>query len=1079
MSFIHLHNHTHYSLLDGLIKIPDLVKKAKEFGMSALAITDHGNMYGAIEFYMECEKQGLKPIIGVEAYVAHRRRFDKEARVDAHRYHLTLLAKNETGYKNLIQLVTKSNLEGFYYKPRIDHELIEQHADGLICLSGCMGGQLSRLLKDGNDNEAEKLVADYRRIFSDESYYIEIMHHPRIEGQAELTRKLIALAKKTNTPLVATQDTHYLTEDDANAHHTLLSIQTGNDLSDLQGVTNTTENFSFVSPEQMTKWFAETPEAIENTARIANMCHLEMVLGKFVFPEFPIPEGETADSLLRRLAEAGLEKRGLADSPEATARLNHELEVIKMKGYASYFLVVEDLIRFAREHDIYYNIRGSVAGSLTTYSLDITKVDPLAYLIPFERFLNPERPSAPDIDMDFADNRRDEIIAYAKQKYGEDKVAQIGTFGTMMARGAVRDVARALGYPYATGDEIAKLIPLGSQGAPMTIDHAMEISPDLEKLYKEKEDVKKVINLAKKIEGCARHISVHAAGVVIAPKPLAEYAPLQYDPKGVSIITQYDMYTVGEDGVGLTKFDFLGLRNLSILSNAVSIIETVYDQKIDIENLPLEDKKTFDMLARGDTEGLFQLNGDGMTRWLKELKPTTIHDINAMVALYRPGPMQFIPDYISRKHNPQLIKYLDPALEPILKPSYGVLVYQDDLLIMAHNLAGYSWGEVDKFRKAVGKKIPKLMAEQKEKFIKGCITHSGWSEKKATEVWNWLEPFAAYGFNKAHSASYGRVAYQTAYLKANFPTEYMTAVLSAESGNTEKIAQVIAECKRMNIPVLPPDVNESFGAFTAVKNAADPAISQKARKLANKNKDKTDKIRFGLYTIKNLGADIADFIVAERKQNGLYSSLTDFVTRSKHKNFNKKSLEALAKAGALDGLGEERGAILSNLETILEFSRQNSNANINQSSLFASTADSVATSLLKLAPAEPIDQLTKLTWEKELLGLYISGHPLEKYRERFEKKENTVGHHRAQIDGYSAVTGGIIEEVKEIVTKNGKTMAFLKLADFNDMIEGVVFSETYEKFKNLLIADKCVAVKGKISRRNGEPSIVVEAVKEL
>jgi len=1077
--FVHLHNHTHYSLLDGLIKIPDLVKKAKEYNMPALAITDHGNMYGAVEFYQECQKQDIKPIIGVEVYVAARSRFDKEPRIDSRRYHLTLLAKNETGYRNLIKLVTKANLEGFYYKPRVDWELLQDHAKGVICLSGCMGGQLSRLLLNKDHAGAEKLARDYAEAFGPDNYYIEIMHHPKIEGQIELAKNLIALARKLNLPLVATHDTHYLNKDDSRAHHTLLAIQTGNDVDDVKGVTNMEEDFSFVSAEEMASFFPDTPDALENTLKISEACNLELVLGKFVFPNFELDDDKTADEVLRQLAFSGLAKRGLDKDEAAIARLNHELEVIKIKGYASYFLVVEDLIRFARENNIYYNIRGSVAGSLTTYSLDITKVNPLAYHIPFERFLNPERPSAPDIDMDFADNKRDKIIDYAKQKYGGEKVAQIGTFGTMMARGSVRDVARALGFPYQAGDQIAKLIPMGSQGFPMTIDRALEMVPELKEMYNERADTKEIIDMAKKIEGCARHISVHAAGVVIAPAPLDQYVPLQYDPKGVSVITQYDMYSVGEDGVGLTKFDFLGLRNLAILSSAVEIIETVYNRRVDMDGIPMDDKKTFEMLARGETEGLFQLNGSGMTKWLKELRPTTIHDINAMVALYRPGPMQFIPDYIARKHNPRLIKYLDPSLESILEQSYGVLVYQDDLLIMANKLAGYSWGEVDKFRKAVGKKIPELMAKQREKFIKGCIEHSGWKKEKAEEVWAWLEPFAAYGFNKAHSASYGRVAYQTAYLKANYPSEYMTAVLSAESGDVEKVAVIIGECKRMNISVLPPDINESFGDFTVIKNAQDPNLSEKAKKLADKNPDPVDKIRFGLFTIKNLGAEIAQFIVDERKKNGPYRDLGDFLTRVKHKNLNKKSLEALAKAGALDSLGESRVKFLANLEEILAFNREETRNNANQTSLFGLMSDDAPKPTLKLRDADPIEPRLKLAWEKELLGLYVSGHPLDAHREKFNKLENTIGHQKNKSEGFPIVTGGIIGEVRAIFTKNNKQMAFFKLSDFNDMVECVAFSDVYEKYKALLVEDKCIALKGKLNYRNGEPSVLVEAIKEL
>jgi DNA polymerase-3 subunit alpha len=1076
--FVHLHNHTHYSLLDGLIKIPALVKKAKEYEMPAVAITDHGSMYGVIEFYKKCTAEGIKPILGCEIYVAARSRFNKEPHIDARRYHLTLLAKDNTGYQNLIKIVTKANLEGYYYKPRADKELLREHSEGLICLSGCMGGELSRVLTY-EPEKAEAVIKEYQEIFGAENYYLEIMHHPKIEGQQEVTNKIIELGKKLNIPLVATQDTHYLNKDDAIAHHTLLSIQTGTDLSDLKGVTNTEEDFSFISGDEMAKNFAHVPEAIENSLKIAERCNVTLELGKWTFPNYPIPEGATYDTELKRMAEEGLVeylKQNPERAEEARQRLDYEFDVISKKGYSPYFLVVSDLIHHANETGIFTNTRGSAAGSFISFIIGITNVDPLYYELPFERFLNADRPSPPDIDMDYADKRRDEIISYARQKYGEDKVAQIGTFGSMMARGAVRDVARALGYPYVTGDTISKLVPMGSQGFPMTLTRALEMVPELEEMYKKDADTKRIIDLAKKIEGCARHISVHAAGVVISPTPITDFTPIQFDPKGGKTITQYEMHAV--EDAGLLKYDFLGIRNLSILEDAIKIVRKIYGITIDINKIPLDDKKTFDMLARGETIGLFQLNGAGMTRWLKELRPSTIFDINAMVALYRPGPMEMIPEYIKRKHNPMMIKYLDPRMEPILKHSFGVITYQDDVMLISIKLAGYSWVEADKLRKAMGKKIPKDMEAQKEKLMTG-LKANGMSEKKIAKLWSLIEPFAAYGFNKAHAASYGRVAYQTAYMKANYPSEYMTAVLSAEAGDTEKIAEVIQECRRMNLPVLPPDVNESFENFTVIKGLGAEGLTPAAEVLSKKNTDNQDKIRFGLYTIKNLGAEIANFIVEERKKNGLFVDYADFLTRVRHKNMNKKSLEALAKTGGFDSLGVERGQVLGNVDEALAYNRQELKNNANQTSLFGLMPEVIKAPMLKLKDVEPVDPKTRLAWEKELLGLYVSGHPLEPFRDRFEKAENTIKYHREQKEGFPAVTGGVIDVVREIITKNNKKMAFIKMFDFTDMIEAVAFSDIYEKYKHLLVPDKLVAVKGKISHRNGEPSIILEAVKEL
>ncbi|MGH7141107.1 MAG: DNA polymerase III subunit alpha [Minisyncoccia bacterium] len=1001
---VHLRVHSHYSLLKALPKIPDLVARAKRECCTALALTDLDNLYGAIEFYKECTNAGIKPILGLDAHVGDGNR-------------LLLYAKNNTGYQNLLRLVTESHLKDAH-APTITKEMLARYSEGILTL----------------DPRASEVPL--REIF-------------------------------------------YLEPSERRAWEVMRAIENRGPL-DEGDITQSDGDFFFPSREQMESWYS--PEELAKAAAIAERCNVDITLGTFVFPEFKLPVHQSADDALRALCMEGLKARGLEGKSTVLERLDYELGIIAFKGYAAYFLVVHDLIRFARESGIYYNIRGSVAGSMTTYLLQITKIDPLEYQIPFERFLNPERPSAPDIDMDFADDRRDEVIEYARRKYGEDRVAQIGTFGTMLARGVVRDVARALGRPYGLGDRIAKAIPPGSQGFPMTLDRALEENAELATMYAEEEEVREIIDLGKKIEGCARHVGVHAAGVVIAPRPLVEFTPLQLDPKGDKIITQYDMYSVGEDGVGLTKFDFLGIRNLTILASAVSLLNERHGQALDIETIPLNDKKTFEILTAGQTEAIFQMSGSGMTRFLKELRPSSIHDINAMVALYRPGPMQFIPQYIERKHNPNLITYFDPAIKPILEATYGILVYQDDLLIIANRLAGYSWGEVDKFRKAVGKKIPEEMAKQKEHFIDGCIAHSGWPRAKAERVWAWIEPFAAYGFNKAHAASYGKVAYQTAYLKANFPVEYMTAVMTAEAGDVDTIAVMVAECKRMGIDILAPDVNESFGDFTVAGAASGElrAASNEDDVRAGSPLVARGSIRFGLYSIKNFGRGVADAIIAERESGGPFASLSDFLRRITTDGLNKKGLEALIQCGALDslvaGAGVERGGMLGNIERMLEYRREAAEEKT-QSSLFAGFGGVRDISLVPAPAAAPAQ---RLAWEKELLGLYVSGHPLDQFRDKLARLPMTLSELREKLQpGMPTVAAGIIEDIRVIFTRAGDQMAFIRLADFDSSIEAVVFPKHFAEHKAILEPQRCIALKGRLSNRNGELSLVTEALKEL
>ena len=1089
-SFVHLHGHTEYSLLDGLSKVKKLVKAAKEMEMPAIAMTDHGVMYGAIEFYKACKDAGIKPIIGLEAYVAKRSHKDKEGKLDTEPYHLTLLARHIQGYKNLMKLVSISHLDGYYYKPRVDRELLKEFHDGIICLSGCPGGEFAESLKEEDFRAGEEVIKKYLEIFGEENFYMELQDHeytkilqspgaifdPTVKQDLQRMEKFQKvwwaatrqISKKLGLPIVATNDYHYVKADDAEAQDALLCIQTGKFIKDINRLRMIDiPNLYIRDTEEMKAMFAEIPEAISNSEKIAEQVDIEFTLGKPIFPIFNIPENLTDHEYMKKLTYEGFEQKFPDSKPEYKERLDYELSVIKDKKFSTYILIVNDFIHWAHEQGIITNTRGSAAGSLVLYSLGITNTDPVASLIPFERFLNPLRPKFPDIDSDIADDRRDDVIRYITGKYGEDKVAQIITFGTMMGRAAIRDIGRVLGMAYGDVDRIAKLVPPPKQGFHQTLDDALKEVPELNNLYKDDPQVKKLIDLAKKVEGTVRHASVHAAGLVISPTSMTDFTPLQRESNGDKIISQYDMFSISEDfeGVGLIKLDLLGIRNLSILGKAVDIVKQNRGVEIDLNNLPLDDEKTFKLLGRGETMGLFQLEGSGMTRYLIELKPTNIFDISAMIALYRPGPLGIIPDYIARKHDPKKIKYFDPRMKEYMERSLGLLVYQEDVLYTTINLAGYDWGEADKFRKAMGKKKPEEMAKEREHFVTGCVTN-GMPQKKAEELFGAIEKFAAYGFNKAHSASYAMISYQTAYMKANFPEEFMAAVMTAECGDTEKIAAAMEECKRMGISVLLPDVNKSGVGFTL-----------------EGIKGEKQSIRFGLSAIKNVGILAIESIIKARNpstgsgQGGEFSSIADLCRRVDTRLVNRKALEALIKAGAMDALGK-RSAHLLVLDQILEKVHQlNKKNNSAQASLFGDNEEA-SEIVIKLPEVDELSLEQMLIFEKELLGFYLHEPPFLKL---LKQVGDFCTHNLSVINdesvGQKVQTGGVITEVKRVVTKkSGAEMAFIKLSDGVKEIETVIFPATFKDNKEILEKDTVILIWGKIDKREEQLSLVADNI---
>ncbi len=1054
MKFTHLHVHSHYSLLDGLPKIAPLVAHAKALGMDSLALTDHGALYGAIEFYQECVKQNIKPIIGVELYIAPRLMTEKHPKLDVKPYHLVVLAETLEGYQNLIKIITKANLEGFYYKPRIDYDTLRKYSTGLIALSACLNGHVSRTILNKGVEAAKEIVQQHVDIFGPQNFFLELQHNPNTPDQITVNEGLQLLAAQTGVGLVATADSHYLTADDAEAQDILVAIQTKHKITDENRLSMRDEDYSLSSPEQMSERFAHVPEAISNTQLIADRCNVTLPLGEIHMPHYDLPEGKTADDVLRELCIRGIADRYLDEQNDAVyTRLDYELAIIKKTGFASYFLIVQDFVNWAKQHHIVVGPgRGSAAGSIVAYLTGITGIDPIAYDLLFERFLNPERISMPDIDLDFADTRRDEVISYVESKYGKEHVAQIITFGTMAARAAIRDVGRALGVSYGYCDMVAKMIPMFT-----SLEQAITTVPELKSLYESDPDAARLLDAARKLEGVVRHTSTHACAVVITKKPLEDYTPLQYSSAGDnSIVTQYSQHPI--EDLGLLKMDFLGLKNLTLIENTIELISKTLDITIDIEHLPFNDKPTYRLLQKGQTTGIFQLESAGMKRYLRELKPTEFEDIIAMVALYRPGPMERIPEYISGKHGKRKVTYLLPQLEPILNKTYGILVYQEQVMALGRDIAGFTAGEGYLMIKAVAKKIGPLLIEQKNKFITGCQKNQT-SKAIAETLWEFIEPFARYGFNKSHSTGYALIAYQTAYLKAHYPAQFMASLLTSDQQDSKRIAIEVQEARDMNIAVLPPDINESYSTFTVVKES----LSDKPR------------IRFGLAAIKNVGQSVITAIIEERKANGPFLHIEDFLTRIRHKDLNKKSLESLIKSGALDVLGEA-AMYLNNIETLLQFNKQAQHEHITgQSNLFGSLPIQNAPRLY-LETCEPLASQQKLQWEKELLGLYISAHPLKKVFDHLPKEIGRINDVKELRNNTAVKVVGVVNTTKRIITKNNESMQFLQIEDPTNEIEVIIFPSSMANVKTMINEGDIVKVAGKVSKRNGEIKITAEEI---
>lgn len=1073
--FVHLHNHTFHSVLDGLTKIHDLVDKVKELGMEAAAVTDHGTMSGILDYYKTAKKAGIKPIIGIETYVATRSRFDRDPGKDKQRFHLTVLAMNNTGFHNLIKLSTRANLEGMYYKPRIDHELLEELNEGLIVLSGCASGEIGVALKEDDYDRAREIAKWYKSIFGDR-YYLELQDHGHPKSnthwdvQAKINEGLIKLSKELDIEMVVTCDGHYLTHEYQDAHEILLCVGTGSYLSDEKRMSLKDFELHLTDPRDIIDhWGEEFPEVIRNTKKIADRCDVEIELGRILIPKYPLPDGENEHSYLLRLTYQGLLQRYNGASKEEAEKLDPdeiipklsdevreraemELGVMGNMGYEGYFLIVQDFINWGKSQGIVFGPgRGSAAGSIVAYALNITDLDPLKYGLLFERFLNPDRISMPDIDVDIQDTRRDEVIEYCAKKYGEDHVSNIATFGKMFGRMAVRDVARVLEVPYAESDRLAKLVPPPNQGRHIPLSVSIKEDADLRNEYENNPTAKEVLDYAIQLEGTIRSHGVHACGVVIAPDTLANYIPLEMAQKGV-VATQFPMGEVEE--LGLLKMDFLGLSNLTIINNAMRIIRKAYKKEINLSELPLDDEKTYELFQRGDTTGVFQLESAGMKRYLRGLKPTTFEDIIAMVALYRPGPMQFIDSFIRRKHGEEEITYLHSGMKNSLKNTYGILVYQEQFMQISKEWCGFTGGQADTLRKAVGKKKIDLMKKVKPEFVEGAVKVGGATKEIAETFWTQLEEFANYCFNKSHAACYGLIAYWTAYLKAHYPDAFMAALMTSDNDDTDRLAIEITECKHMGISVLSPDVNESFVEFAVVPNE--------------------NKIRFGMSAVKGVGVGAVEEVLRAR-EDGPFTSVEDFARRVSTSKFNRKAWESLIKSGAFDDMGE-RSDLLFNLDSITSFaSKLQKEAASGQTNLFGmlggDDAASVQSTLhLQKAPVKHDDK-ERLMWERELLGLYISAHPLDRYETYLSEQTQPLTQLVPEYDSRMMTVGGIISTVRTIVTKSGSKMAFVGIEDKFGEGEIIVFPNLYEKVGAKLVQDAVIRVSGKNSARDRDGNL--------